>query len=348
MKYRNILLPLAVIFIASCAKPINTHPTYTKILTPDESDNIGGSFLESEDIRSMSSIMAVELLSLPEINFPEKSPVRIAIAPVQNSTAYIFDKDILSRKIRLELSKYAKGKVRFISQNKANQRMRYKIIHEQDEANWQPLLEQSAKTLINSNFVQSAKNPLRVGLLAPKNINLTDMNADSFMIMFRSELLKQGGGNLQFIRDTGKESAVDYWLTGEFFAEGIKNYELKQRLSSASVLINPYVAIASQSEITIEKRPNVAKSLAILLVDSKGEQIVFSDLHNLERKVNTGLGRANFMLTGEVKGLHKAAGGNRSDYILVTFQLVDFLNNEIIWEGSYETKKVTQRSAVYK
>jgi len=349
MIYKKIVLATSIsLLLAACAKPVDTRPTYTQVLNPDESDNIGGSFLESNDIRTMASKMAVQLLSIPEITEASHQPVRIAIAPVQNSTAYIFDKDILSRKLRLELSKYAKGKVRFISQNRASNAMRHKIIHEQDETAWTHLFKNAASKLVNSAIVQAAKKPLRIGLIPPKNINLTDMNANSFMIMFRSEAINQSAGKLSFIQDIGKKSAVDYWLTGEFFAESIQEHELKHKLSSASLLVNRNVAIASRSEITIKKRPNVAKSLALLLVDSNNEQIVFSNLERLERKVNSGVGRATYMLTGEVKGLHKASGGDRSDYILVDFQLVDYVNNEILWEDSYETKKVTRRSAVYK
>ena len=89
-------LPLVffVVFLTSCATPIDTRSTYTTILNVDESDNIGGSFLESSDIRTIASQVAAELLVLPEIDQAFSWPVRIVFSPLRNSTAYIFDKEI--------------------------------------------------------------------------------------------------------------------------------------------------------------------------------------------------------------------------------------------------------------
>ena len=342
-------LPLGffVVFLTSCATPIDTRSTYTTILNVDESDNIGGSFLESSDIRTIASQVAAELLVLPEIDQAFSWPVRIVFSPLRNSTAYIFDKDILALKLRSELLKYSKGKLRFISQNKPAQYMRSQIIHERDESNWKSLFKKTAKSLTTSNLILTSEKPLRIGMLEPKSINLVDMNAKSFMVMLRSEVLNIGSEKIHFIHGN-KDSVVDYWLTGEFFAESIHEHQFKNKFSTGGVIMNKHGIVTAQTDLTIKKRPNVAKSLAVLLVDSKSEQIVFSDLHNLERKVTKGGGKANYIISGEVKGLHKAAGGDRSDYIITSLQLVDIGSNEILWEYSYETKKVTKRSAVYK
>ena len=41
-------------------------------------------------------------------------------------------------------------------------------------------------------------------------------------------------------------------------------------------------------------------------------------------------------------------GGNRSDYVLMSFQLVDPTSNEIVWEDGYETKRKTESSIIYR
>jgi hypothetical protein len=69
----------------------------------------------------------------------------------------------------------------------------------------------------------------------------------------------------------------------------------------------------------------------------------------VEDKVSSGLGRAALILTGEISALSKAgAGGDRSDYVMMSFQLVDPATNEIVWEDAYETKKKTRVSVIYK
>ena len=55
----------------------------------------------------------------------------------------------------------------------------------------------------------------------------------------------------------------------------------------------------------------------------------------------------DFYLTGELTGLSKAVSNNRSDYILMAFQLIDAETSDIIWEDSYEIKRVGESGAVY-
>jgi len=55
----------------------------------------------------------------------------------------------------------------------------------------------------------------------------------------------------------------------------------------------------------------------------------------------------DFYLTGELTGLSKASGGHRSDYILMSFQLIDAETSDIIWEDSYEIKRVGITGVAY-
>lgn len=55
----------------------------------------------------------------------------------------------------------------------------------------------------------------------------------------------------------------------------------------------------------------------------------------------------DFYLTGELTGLSKAVSNNRSDYILMSFQLIDAETSDIIWEDSYEVKRVGEAGVAY-
>ncbi|MFH1198575.1 MAG: penicillin-binding protein activator LpoB [Candidatus Omnitrophota bacterium] len=55
----------------------------------------------------------------------------------------------------------------------------------------------------------------------------------------------------------------------------------------------------------------------------------------------------DFYLTGELTGLSKAVNSRRSDYILMSFQLIDAETSDIIWEDSYEIKRVGEAGVVY-
>jgi hypothetical protein len=55
-----------------------------------------------------------------------------------------------------------------------------------------------------------------------------------------------------------------------------------------------------------------------------------------------------FFLTGTLQSLSKQSGKAESDYILATFRVVDAETSELIWEDSYEWKKVGGRGVIYR
>jgi len=59
------------------------------------------------------------------------------------------------------------------------------------------------------------------------------------------------------------------------------------------------------------------------------------------------LAGVDFYLTGELTGLTKAVSSSRSDYILMFFQLIDAETSDIIWEDSYEIKRVGEAGIAY-
>lgn len=56
----------------------------------------------------------------------------------------------------------------------------------------------------------------------------------------------------------------------------------------------------------------------------------------------------DFLLTGKLEGLTTRTSAGTSDYVLYTFQLVDFRTSEIIWEDSAEIKKQGLEDAAYR
>lgn len=110
--------PLLILcfFCSSCAT-VTAPSSHTTIILPDEDDQLGGTGIESTDVRTVARKMAESILEIPEIAQAVGTP-RIALLPVKNSTRFIINKDIFTQKIRIELNKNANGKVRFLARER--------------------------------------------------------------------------------------------------------------------------------------------------------------------------------------------------------------------------------------
>jgi hypothetical protein len=355
-----LLLSAVIILLNGCATPtLEQRPSSTEILHPDEDDDLGGTFLESGDIRTIATRMSAALLSTPEIgNNPDI--VRIAISPVRNNTRFVVDNEIFTNRLRLELNRIAKDRIRFFSQT-AGQQTRRKIIQEQDEEYWDELINQVADYIVNSRPIQSAKHPPTIAVIPVRNTNIVGLNADSFTALLRSRIAEKSEGKIHFLarekngkvleeildekdvkgiglvkaRNVKSLYGVDFFLGGEFIAkslmtEGSKN-GVEEKPNASSIA------------------PNVDKYVNVWLIDADTAAIYVEKLVRIGTKVMSGLARANYILTGQLSGLSKAsAGGSRSDYLMMSFQLVDPITNEVLWEDAYETKKKSDTSTLYR
>lgn len=191
-----ILICLFGLCLAGCT---TVETSYTRAVALDEDDGLGGSGIEATDIRTVSRKMAESILNVPQIMNAQGSPI-IALLPVKNSTRFIINKDIFTKKIRIQLNQNAQGKMTFLARDR-----------------------------------------------------IDDI--------------------------------------------------LKERQSKRDGLVG-----SSKS------------------ADLKG---------------------VDFYLTGELMGLSKANQGDRSDYISMSFQLIDAETSEIIWENEYEVKRVGESGVVY-
>lgn len=196
MKKNLILICMFGLFLAGCT---TVETSYTRTVPLDEDDGLGGTGIEATDIRTVSRKMAESILNVPQIMNAQGSPI-IALLPVKNSTRFIINKDIFTKKIRIQLNQNAQGKMTFLARDR-----------------------------------------------------IDDI--------------------------------------------------LKERQSKRDGLVG-----SSKS------------------ADLKG---------------------VDFYLTGELMGLSKANQGDRSDYISMSFQLIDTETSEIIWESEYEVKRVGTSGVVY-
>lgn len=114
MKYLGIFLLLGLL-LSGCAT--TTQTSYTKTILPDEDDNLGGTGIESTDIRTVARKMAASILDVPQIANAKNAPT-IALLPVKNSTRFLINKDIFTKKIRIELNENTQGKVRFLARDR--------------------------------------------------------------------------------------------------------------------------------------------------------------------------------------------------------------------------------------
>ncbi len=114
---RKIVLLMLLCFICSACATSRYSSSHSTTVLPDADDGLGGTGIEATDIRTVARKMAVSLLDIPEIINASGMP-RIALLPVENSTRFIINKDIFTKKIRIELNKNTTGKVRFLARDR--------------------------------------------------------------------------------------------------------------------------------------------------------------------------------------------------------------------------------------
>ncbi|MCE1207790.1 MAG: penicillin-binding protein activator LpoB, partial [Spirochaetia bacterium] len=97
----------------------------------------------------------------------------------------------------------------------------------------------------------------------------------------------------------------------------------------------------------MQARPNVNPRFNVMLVKPADKVAVYEKMFLLDRKIETGLAKADFILSGDISALSQRAQGQASDYLLISVQLTNPENNETVWEDAYETKRLTKTGIVY-
>lgn len=354
---------------SGCATPDVHEPSRTAILHPDEEDNLGGTFLESSDIRTIAQQMSSAILSTPELA-GSTDVARIALAPVRNNTRFLVDQDIFLARLRIELNRVSRGRVRFFMQDHA-QGVRSEILQEQDETGWEDTADEIASYLLANIPTRPVSEPARVAIGPIGNINITGMNAQSFLALVRASVAEQAHGRAVFVTLQTSERVrkamaegepladlgVDFVLCGEFLAEGLQvaegEREVELTIRQQRGFLGPTYSKENTDEETLtfqeRQNPNVTKRFNCQLVDGANETVVCEKMVSLEKKIWSGIGRADYLLTGQISALSKAtAGATRSDYVIVSYQMVDPSTNEVLWEDAYESKRASRVGTVYR
>lgn len=363
-------------FVSGCSTPkVSSHNQ----VQPDEQIIAGG--MGSSDIRTMASKMCPSILSLPEVA-NSSDVTRIAISPMKNSSRFIIDMNIFMKKLRLDLSRYSQGQVRFFSQ-KNGTKTRTTLLKNRREQLVDEALNQLADQIVQLPMVTNESEPITVAVLPVLNVNFVNMNANSFTAMLRSKVAERSGGKILFALP-GSSIKTDYLLTGQFIADGMKqegivnlvdyiglmedrmkkgesldlydqssssvsgtNYGIQVNSLTDLGIIEPSLFRQLQASAGLRSEPNVTKRLSVMLVDAKKELAVFEKMIVVEQKITDGTQNADFVLSGEISGLSKRQGSQQSDYLLMTMQLTDPLSNEILWEDGYEVKRASVSGTVY-
>jgi len=126
--WSKLVLVLMIFALSSCAS-VPRSVSHSSVVLPDSDDGLGGTGIEATDVRTVSRRMAVSILEIPEIMNSDQAPM-VALLPVENSTRFIIDKDIFTKKIRIELNRNAKGKIRFLARDKVRKDISEYIMEE--------------------------------------------------------------------------------------------------------------------------------------------------------------------------------------------------------------------------
>ncbi len=89
----------------------------SKRVDPDEDDSVGGTGIDSSDVRAIADEMARQIMATPEISRAVNPPM-IVLEPVRNSTQFHIDTDILIVKIRGLLNEHTAGRVKFLARER--------------------------------------------------------------------------------------------------------------------------------------------------------------------------------------------------------------------------------------
>jgi hypothetical protein len=357
---------VAALIMGSAVCGCNTPQTTQTVLKDLDSVEGEGAGVGSYEIRSVASMMAPQILALPEVS-RSGMPVRIAVARMKNNSSYPMDMDIFMRRLRAELMEVGGGKVHFFSQeNPSVDVQRATISKEQSQTERERMLDSVADAIVNQPVLKTTRVPVVIAIMPPLNVNFVGMNADSFITMLRSRISERGNNNIRFTMP-GELKGADFILTGQFIAdsmkkEGILNLldyaqYLEQRVKDGKSvdvygdlpLTAPRDSILEEIQKNSQLRiaPNVTKKLNVMLVETATQTSVLDRMFDIEREVKTGLGAADYILSGEISSVSKRAQGTEMAYLMVAVQLVNPASNELVWEKVFEIKKETRAGVVY-
>lgn len=106
----SLALVAAVIFFTGCSQQ-------SAYVNPDEPDSLGGTGIDSQDVRTVAEVMSRDILSAPEIANAQGKPI-ILLLPTKNETRFRVDTDIITLKMRNNLIQFAGDKATFVDRER--------------------------------------------------------------------------------------------------------------------------------------------------------------------------------------------------------------------------------------
>lgn len=353
---------LAMVMAGCVAGP---DPSMHGRVAVDADDGFG-----SLDVVALANVAGPELLNTDFVT-SAGYPLTIAVAPVRNATSVGFDANLFLRRLRLELNRQGRGKLRFVAQGMTQRMTRDAVRDDARAAHIQKLLGDLAKELAANPALNKGA---ACAMLPTTAVNFVNLNAESYLAMLRTKVVEASGQKVRFLLPGTLEGA-DYYLYGQFVAdsdktEGMVNLadyirDLEQAEREGKSLFDvaqvgedkveeratavtdtrtvtrgrfirrnrlPYEA---QRSPALRERPRVAKYLNVMVVDAKTKVSVYERQLKLE-DASTGMGAADYILSAELSSITKDAQG--TNYVFVAIQLIDPVSNTIVWETGYEVK----------
>lgn len=203
-----------VILFKSTATPEGSKDDYVPLDVP-----IGGG-LTSRDVRTVATNMAPSILAVEEIA-KSNSIKRVKISEFKNSSRFFFNHEIFLKRLTVELNRYGRNKLRFINDRKGVAEDREKILLANQSRQIQKSIEKIASEIAALSVARQEK-PITVGVLPVLNVNLVNMNGESFLAMVRSEVSRASNGKVQILLPGASMANADYYLAGQFIPETIK------------------------------------------------------------------------------------------------------------------------------
>ncbi len=379
----------SAIILSGCASPaVAPRPDF------DPDDEVIVSGITTRDIRTVATQMAPSLLAVPEIANGDGSK-RVKISEFKNSSRFFVDRSLFIKRLSVELNRHGNGKVRFLNNNAQVIQDRMDAMKDRQSAQILKNLKQIAAEIAALPAARQGK-PITVAVLPVLNINLVNMNGESFIAMLRSEVSAASQGRVQFLLPGTPVDKADYYLAGQFIPETIKtegiinlaNYieVVDARVKSgrsmyvtstieSDVVPGQVTTVAHNSSLhsttvtpTYEKQkitvyenhikdllnnpqlrsaPDINKRLNVILADARTKASIYEKMVLIDRKVTSGIGHADYVISGEITGMYERNSKTTSDYLLITMQLTDVETGEILWEDACEIKRKVDPEARY-
>ncbi len=331
----------------------------------------------SAEIKQCAAEMGPKILMVPEIARAAET-TRIVVQPLRNSSTIMMDTRMITDALKDELMAVSNGKVRFVTSEDREIAQSNMIVREKLEVARDRMLDEVAESILQSPLIANAAKPPVIAVTPALNANFVGLNANSFIAMLRAKIAGRANGKA-FFTAPGSLEGADYYLTGEFIAESMKQegminlvdyiYLVEERVKagqSMDVYDSTDTTVSTDAAGTViltkERRqsllteiersaqlrvePNVNKFLNVMLIKADNKIAVMEKMFSLDAKLTRGLDRVEYTLTGNIASQSRYVQGYEEIYVVVTFKLIAPETKEEIWGGRYETKKAIQRGGV--